>query len=459
MTDLEALAETTCQKLLGARELKAICRHRGFNPPAGDKAVVASFVAPRLLEPSGVAEAMGSLTDPWLVVLHMIAMAKEPPGLGDLRPIIQPGRRVYGVDYHALFRKLAEGLLSRGVVLVEDRQGHTHHRRSRFERFAFRLPETHRALLPPFPVPTRSLGDNARARDAVRFCREALRKAAGEKSARSNGLLEQVARAISFEDGKLQLSKAALPDLATFLPRVRSVWASGGLSKSNKRKAAFHAAEHILGHLPTGEGVTVQDLRAALSRIGMGVEQAVLTRFCEDGCEVGLLARAGERSRRLYAAVPGIAAVQENDELVFTATEDAVRVDLEQTGLGSLLELAAISRVEPAGRHLRVEPDLVLLGRASDRLESFSSLKQVRRRCPAFDEAIEHVRSQHGRVILHEGLLIMRIDDLGLRTLLAHELGAAFRSLGGPYLAAPRAFLSQIEKLARKEGFAPRRVS
>ncbi len=142
MTEIESMAEHTCHKLLNARQLKAICRFRGFSLPGGRKADLASFVAPRLLDPTGAAEAMASLEEPWSIVLHVIAMADGPLDLDDLQPVIQAGRgrRLYGYDHRDLFGKVAEGLLNRGVVLVEERQEWTTRRKSRFERLDFVFP-------------------------------------------------------------------------------------------------------------------------------------------------------------------------------------------------------------------------------------------------------------------------------------------------------------------------------
>ncbi len=96
-------------------------------------------------------------------------MAEDPADLNDLRTIVQPGRNAYVTDYRDLFRRVADSLLSRGVVLVEDRQGYFFERRSRFERLAFHFPEVYRPLLPPFPATTEHLGDRIQSGDTIRF--------------------------------------------------------------------------------------------------------------------------------------------------------------------------------------------------------------------------------------------------------------------------------------------------
>lgn len=456
MTDLESLAEETCRDVLAARELSAICRYRGFNPPAGNKEALASFVAPRLLSPDGVARAMASLEETWLVVLHTIAMAKEPPGLGDLRAIVQPEVRSYEVDYPALFRRVADGLLSRGAVLVEDRPSFGPRGGSRFARFAFHLPEAHRPLLPPYPTATQPLSETIEPGRSLRFCRETLRsavRASGSKRpSDSEGLLDRIASTLSFDEGRLLVGGSEARDAVTFLHRVRAAWATGG---AKSLRPVFRAAEHVLSHLESGRGVTVNDLRAALSRIGRPVSASDLTRFCEDGHEAGFLAE----ERGCYCALPDRGDAEGDEALAFRAEKRGIEVDLERTGLGPLLELASVSRVEPAAGALRLIPDIVLLGRAAARLGSLQALSRVRGSSPAFEQAADHVERRHGKLIVHEGLVVLRVDDLGLRTSLSRRLSAGVRALGGPYLAAPRGLAEQVEKLIRKEGFSPRRMS
>jgi len=470
MTNLESLAEDTCHNLLNARHLKAICRWRAFNPPKGDKKTLASYVAPRLLETSGVAEAMASLEEPWLLALHKTAMAEETADLNDLRTIVQPGRNAYATDYRDLFRRVADGLLNRGVVLVEDRQGYLFERRSRFERLAFHFPEVYRPLLPPYPATTEHLGDHIQSGDTIRFCRKALQKAvlnaASRQPVRSDGFLGRIACTISFREGMLRFGKAPVLDLESFLRHIRAEWAHAELTSNDSRKSkptsgskrGFRPAAYILSHLPPGEGITVRGLRAALSGIGYAVSEEKLTSFCQDGYEAGLLARRSDGHKTCYAAADGAAAAPEDEPLVFRVDDTGIEVDLERTGLQPLLELASVCRVQPAKKHLHVLPDIVLLGRAAPRLRRFSTLQKVRASSPAFHKALAHVERAQGKLILHEGLLVLRIEDLGFRMLLSHQFGDNVRVLAGPYMAMPRGFAGQAERLARKEGFSPRRI-
>lgn len=475
MTRVEALAHGTCHEILTARDLAAICHHRGLAAPGGGKEALAAFVAPRLLSAAGAARAMASLEARWLAVLHAIAIAGDPPALGDLRGMLRPRIPSWELDDRAFFRVVTDGLLSRGVVLVEDRPSHDS-RASRFARLSFHFPEALHSFLPPYPVDTLPLRDAAVAGDPSRFFIQALRAAIGEPSGKSGGksggkakaksgdesadppsgrsrrLLDRLAAAISFDGGGLLLGKAPVPT-ASALARLRREW----LGEGRKSYRAFRAAAHILAHLPPERGLAEDELREALSRIGLDAAAGEVGQFLEDGFEAGFLERgAGPVYAAAKVAPPGKKVAP---AFFARPTADGVEVDLDRTDLGPLLDLAAVSRVEAASGALRLVPDIVLLGRAAERLPALEVLLRARACSRAFDQAAAHVEKVHGSLIVHEGLVVLRVEDLGLRTLLARQIGPGLRQLGGPYLAIPRALAGEVEKIVRKEGFAPRPVS
>ncbi len=487
----EDWAQETCHEL-AARDLKAICRHRGFHLPAGKKADLVAALAPRLLEPTGAAKALEGLAEPWLRALHVIALAEEPPDLDQLATVFSPG--AYQVlEPRKLFRQLADGLLQRGVVLCRRDWGEG------LSALTFHLPEVHRQHLPPFPVSTIVLGlpegeqmdTGASSGRFADFCRQALRAAAGGRAGSATGLLGRVRGQLSIKDGRVLWGSSEIPDLRWLYRAVRREWTGGEkrpLSlppggfrvataaearrsfRREDRRLALRTASHVLAHLPPGEGVTVADLAKALARLSCRLPEPELHRFCEDGRQAGLLLRRGtargDRSAGgaleqdpCFRALPEASVLADQATFAFRGEAGGVRVDLEASAVAPLLELAAVSRARKARGELLLRPDLVRLGRAAPWLDSFPALGEARAACAAFDQAVRQVEKRHGEIVLHDGLLVLRIDDLGLRTLLLHRLGDALRELGGAYLAAPRGLAKKIEKLVRKEGFAARRVT
>ncbi len=499
----EAWAAATCHEL-AARDLKAICRHRGFHLPAGKKAALAAALAPRLLEPTGAAKALNGLAEPWLRTLHAIALAEEAPDLDEIAQIFEP-RRHHDLEARKLFRQLADGLLQRGVVLCRRNYGEG------LGALTFYLPEVHRPHLPPFPVPTLSFQDRLPGGEPVDglpggepvgpgdsagrfadFCRQALGAAVkGRRAGSSAELLERVRRRLAVKDGRILWDSSEIRDLRSLYRAVGREWTGGekrppgarnrtvaDVQRSYRREdrhRALRAASHVLAHLPPGEGVTVADLATALNRLSCRLPEPELRRFCEHGWQAGLLRQSppggiectARRDRRAggaleqdrFRALPEVCVLADEAPFAFRGEADGVRVDPAASAVTPLLELAAVSRVESAKGELFLRPDVVRLGRAAPRLSSLAPLREVRAACAAFDEAVRQVEKRRGEIVLHDGLLVLRIDDLGLRTLLRHRLGDALRELGGAYLAAPRGLVKEVEKLVRKEGFAARRIS
>jgi hypothetical protein len=466
MSDQERFAEETCRNFLTTTHLKEICRFRGFTPAKEDKESLVSFVAARLLGPTGVAQAMASLEGTYLCVLHLIAMSESPPCVRDLGRVLNPSKGPYAMsDARADFNRVAGGLLNRGVALVSDSGVTNYTGESRFARLALLIPEAHRSFLPPFPVDSEPLGTTGRAQDALSICRRALILAVGNagvaKPGWPEGLLGRLAAKISFKDGTLSVDGKVAPTVQRLIGLARSLWVKHAAKSDSSKisKEAFNAAGYILSRLPAGHGCSVKALRAGLMRIGIEASEKDMIRFCDDGYQAGFLVCGGTDAAPAYAALSDDPAPDSDGPLAFAAEQRRIRVDLQQTGLGPLLELTAVSQVEIDKGEMRLVPDVIQMGRAGPHFESIPALAEVRAFCSAFEQAARHVQQNHGKTILHEGLVVLRVDDLGLRTQLLHRFDDQIRSLGGPYLAIPRGLSQQVEDFARKEGFAPRRVS
>lgn len=92
----------------------------------------------------------------------------------------------------------------------------------------------------------------------------------------------------------------------------------------------------------------------------------------------------------------------------------------------------------------------------AEALEDYAAIEQVRRGSKAFDAAVRDVRNRQNTLLVHQGLQVLRVADLGLRTVLLHRFSKEIRPLEGPYLVAVRTAMPAIEKIIRSEGFSPR---
>ena len=450
--DWERLAVRTCEKLTAA-ELKALCRRRGFRPPAGDKESLTAYVAPRLLEPTGLNDAVATLAADWALVLHRIAI--EPNGLrvGEIPRVLDPDSR-HWAD-RSTFRQVCECLLDRGIVVLRDDEENARDGESRFARIVLLLPPEHRRFLPPVPDESSARGTDQERREPLELVREALIRAIGllQDGAGDDSLLDRVARRFRLGEGVLEFEGVSRLAPAEIAARLREEWIAGGNLARGQRPWG-RAAEHVLSHLPPGHGIGADALAGALWRLGLAVKIGDVPRFCEDGFRAGFLVR----SETLHAAAEVAGLPREEAELAFEPTDDGIRIDLERTALAPLFEVAAASQVRVEGAELLLEPDPVRLGRVWARLSGSNVIRALRSGSKAYEKVIRQVEDRHGKLLLHRGLLLVRAEDIGLRTLLAERLGGQVLGLGGPYLCLPRALMGEAEALAKKEGFTARRV-
>ncbi len=456
MVDHGKLAVETCERLTLA-QLRAICRARGWSPLGSGKEALVAFVAPRLLEPTGAAAAMAALDEHWLRVLHGIAMEHQPPDIDVLASLACVGAPALRENPRALFRAVADGLLVAGVVLVEER-GITVRDGRTFPDLVFHLPDAHRAALPAYPVETVPLGAESRRGDPAAFFRAALIEAIGSASpSPPEGLAHRVASALTVADGPIRVGTAEVLDLAGFLDQARRIW-TGALA-SKKARRARRAALYVLRHLPAGRGVPAEGLRAAIAPLGHALSSGDAAAFLGDGCAAGFVVRGGTAGQPCFRAAEEPPAGGGGEEVVLRAALGGVLADVERSAPDALLALASVSSSKKAPGGIAFVPHPVFLGRRADRLATLPGLGAARAVSPAFEAAAARTEQRCGKLVLHRGLLVARVEDEGLAAVLAARLGEGVRALSAVHLAFPAALAGRVEEVVRREGFALRRTT
>jgi hypothetical protein len=167
-----------------------------------------------------------------------------------------------------------------------------------------------------------------------------------------------------------------------------------------------------------------------------------------------------------------------------------LRIELRRTGLRELLAMLAVSRAHVVREGLVIEPEVNGLFRElfrelsrepvrgsspgdsesgceevptaaawSATLAAIPGLDDAMRLSPMYRRAVAYVRRQRGRVRVHENLLVLRIDDPRLRTLIDRRFVGQTYPLGELYRAVPRALEHKVLALARRQGLIARRMS
>jgi len=131
-----------------------------------------------------------------------------------------------------------------------------------------------------------------------------------------------------------------------------------------------------------------------------------------------------------------------------------VRICLERTPSAALARLVEISRFETAGGELWAKPDLLKISHAPDKALSDPVVCWLREHHAAFRGTMEMVEERRGKVIVHENLLVARVNDLGLKVMLEKRFGGPGQLVGlsAEYVAFPKGLLPELQSWMKKSG-------
>ncbi len=465
-----SLATSLCTEILTFSELKQLCLARGF-PVTGSSASSASKnelaikAACRFLEPIGVAEAMASLEPLWLKVLHLVAMSRdEPVAVAAFRRLIEPDKKNdWDCDWRSLWRKVTSGLLSKGLALALDGQPPPYEK-SRYARYHLIVPSVFIPFIPPFPMETKSFVsgdglqlssslDNVLSTAMQHFVRNGADKKPGKNESDSpNDLASLIAKHFSISDGILSLSSitdSLTP--ASVRSLVMRTWLES-LCGQRRGEIAFW----LLSHLPSHTGCTSKSLLEEMNILGCNIDFAQLHAFLNNGLTAGLLERsesqAGESCYRLAEEQQN----QLENRLEISAIKEGVLVNIQASSIVSVMQAATISRASLTEKALILTPDPLRTGRFISNIppEIVAKLTEI---SPVFNNTVNFIKKRLGKVLVHEGLSVLRVTDIGLRALFIERFPEVVRVLEGDYLACLTDSLATILALAKKEGFVPRR--
>jgi hypothetical protein len=408
---------------------------------------------------------MASLEPLWLKVLHLVAMSgDEPVALAALRWLIEPDRKKdWECDWRSLWRKVTWGLLSKGLALALDGQPPAYEK-SRYSRYHLIVPSVFLPFIPPFPVETKPFVsgnglqlsgslDNVLSAAMQHFVRNGPDKKLDKKECDSpSDLASLIAKHFSISDGILTLSSiAGSPTPASLRSLVMRTWLES-LSGRIRSEIAFW----LLSHLPSQAGCTGKSLLEEMNILGCKIDSAQLHAFINNGLTAGLLERSeSQASDPCYR----LAEEQQNqleNRLEISAVKAGVLVNIQASSIVPVMQAATISRALLTEKALILTPDPLRTGRFISNVppEIVAKLTET---SPVFNNTVNLIKKRLGKVLVHEGLSVLRVTDIGLRALLVERFPEVVRVLEGDYLACLTDSLATLLALAKKEGFVARR--
>jgi hypothetical protein len=473
MSDQEALARTMCHKHLSVRELKDICLYRKFpNPPGKDKESLADFVAPRLLSPDGLREAMQSLDDLGKIILFVLSFVTEEPSIEDLQPYVQSalqeGNRY--IDAKSAFGILQTQLINRGLVLLRD-ETVASSRDSRYARLKLQRIHKDEIGLPPFPVRIEAISTKPDGTILDNFMKQALDFALLKKSAVAS--ISPGSRLFNWLCAHLSIDNAGRICLCT-TPVVDADWLANKIYAHYLR---VHGEEmkaerwqpdqtciwtsHLLFTTEAGKGLTLSSLLSALTKLGCDPQPGKLSlfrEFLDEGVRTGFLYASGRGENTVFGGIrPQMLATDFSPPLLsMEACSGGVKLNVLESDLNSLFVLSQISRAHSTSGSLFLAPDIVRIGKSYATDARQPVWNDVRAISKDYARAFETVESRHGKLILHENISLLRIEDLGLRALIKQKFSDQIREIEDPYMALAQELKPELEAFIRKQGYSVR---
>ncbi len=460
------LLHTMCHDVLSDADVKAISRSRGFSTgEAGTRALFESF----FLSEIGVAAVLQTLSREEIVLLHLLHSLGN--ARGDAVDVAFFARayaanartRSHGTftqRYQPVFQAVRDGLVRRGLLLMaESGRGDT-----KMERWQFQFPQQFAHLLPPLleaPVIFAAQGvvNHAVIRDKVMTLLRPKRFGLHVTN------LEKYTMALV--DGDLRMGEQRFA-VSTLEAMKAECWDAAApksengyfISKKNPDLSPVAAARYALGKLPAAGWLTPDQL-APILKIFCNNAQIDPTKLCEAGWEWGALARSKQDGSVYYRLASGESeTANRRPGAALTIEEAQIKVDLSRIDYADLEILAQIANWRIAQQELIAIPNLVKVGNLSPTVRDHPLLQWLQQNAPVYEKALRTVKRRWGKEIVHENLLVAKVNDLSLKVAIEKALGDdnALLMLPNNFIAFARGLLPTVERIVKQTGHVIKQV-
>jgi hypothetical protein len=459
-----------CQETLSNADVNAICKARGFSArESATRALFENF----FLSETGVAAAMATLDRQEVILLHLLHHLDKAVDVTVLGPIYSPKTSsTYGTftqRYRDVFTAARTNLVRRGLLLMAEAPsgGDT-----QMERWRFRFPPQFERFLPPlFEKLHTWAGDGEVNTQIVRATVMGLAQKTGEPT-----LCADDDFALRLVEGELRLGKR--PFRAAYLAEWQSAcWAeeldkAGKPAKSNsplfvrfdiaiKDVTPVDAALlYILSRLGPGQWIGPAQLEPILK---IFAQRSTLSaaQICETGWRWGCLARHVDGDAVYYRLPAQEQVAGAGLDRSLHLVGDDVIVDLRTVAYADLESLAQVARLRLDKGNLHAEPDLIRLGRAWPALRQHPLREWLCTQAPAFRKGFKQVEARWGKRIVHENLMVARVNNLSLKVALERAFAGnpEILFLSDDTLAFPAAWRAEVERAVQKAGHVVKTIS
>lgn len=466
--DTSKMLHQMCHNVLSNADVKAICKSRGFSAKeAGSRALFENF----FLSDIGLEKALSTLTGEEVTLLHLLKFLGEIVDVSAFARIYrQEGQYYYGSfnqRYKEVFKKVKLSLIRKGLLLMAE--ANMLSAKSKMERWRFRFPREFESFLPPLISEARSFEQPGNLRSQV-LRRKLMEFAEGEQSS-PLGKEEAQAYKLSLVDGVLRIGERPFRE-RHLLEWQQACWEAAIPAPEPETKdwrirneltvPTVDATRYIFAQLGEKEWIRPAQLSLPLKIFGNAALDG--EKICQIGWHWGCLARQKEGEVSYYR-LPGKIGRPEPDPQYYlhTPPDRPLVVKLEAIPYRTLEQLAQIADLEVtnAGRAFPAAvPSVIKMGHALAAMQDQPLIHWLRENAPAFRRAFELVRRRWGKQVVHQGLMIAKVNDLTLKVQLERAFSDPKKMIFLPndYLAFPRDLLTAVEKAVAKSGHIIKRV-
>ncbi len=468
-----------CREILSEADLKAIARSRGFSAKeTASRGIFENYY----ISNHGLATALAALTIEEIALLHLLKLAAQAVDLTFFERLYGDAKTratylTFTQRYQETWKKVQSNLVRKGVLLIAAAPAASI--KTKMELWRFRFPTEFEAFLPsPFHALKVSAAAGQSQTDLLRPRLLAVLHAPDKASD------------LTLADGELRLEgrrfrASALRDwqqanweaaaLKRKKPKSKSEAATAsdtvlmpGEKASHVTVAPIFAATYAFSLLQPTEWLAPGELAPLLRIFCPEVKLPPAEEICEAGWAWGGLTQLAEADRTYYRLPSPTSPASEAapDNYLQLQRDGTVSVDLQTvpyTSLEYLGELADLSPSPDSGKAdrptLLATPNLIKLGRALPALRDTPLAAWLCTNEPSFREAFETMTARWGKHLLHEDLLLAQIKDLGLKMQLQKSwLGQHIVALPNDFIAFPRGWASELEKIVKKAGYVIKTV-
>ncbi len=463
--DTFSILHDMCHNILSESDVKAIIKNRGFS---AKETATRSLFENFFLSDTGVEAMMSALSQEEVTLLHLLKFIGKSVDVtiferiySDKNPHNPHYAYTFSQRYQDIFKKVQASLIRRGILLVtEDKSANKLIQKiTKMERWLFKLPEQFIRFLPPLFKSAQTFESTGNLNEHV--LRHAL---LGLIDNKHTSLLDKDKEyCLNLTDGELCMGNRRFW-VSHFLDWQRLHWqAEIAISKPSDEKyyiPPLESTSYIFSQLKANEWLLPDQLSLPLE-VFCGGKYSAIAKICKECWQCGYLVKqvAGQDNYyRLAQDTPQIKIEVDPSSYLEIASDQSLIINLFTIPFGNLEQLVQISNLRIKQPQLFADPNVLKLGRVLPEIQQQPFIKWLREHVPVYERALKTVEHRWGRCIVHQNLMLAKVNDLTLKVAL-QKASKDILFLPNDFIAFPRAYLPTVEKMVTKAGQVVKTIS